>query len=469
MFSNFQAPAVLPFSHPQGALPNDASDIAVATVTKPDGRIGLVFTPINPATSALQSLFINAQRGATAPGNLVRNITFDVTSSNPQQLLHSLTLGHGAGSNSNADASVANIGYYVEPGTGLAGLIIMDTLNTPQLTATLPGGDLASFRFGDELELTSNHNRGGSVGTATIDTFEMTFTLVPSGSAPPPVLPIPSFVGTNAMLGGSTSSGSVTLNAPAQAGGALVTLTSANPLAASIPATVTVPQGAFTANFPITAAPAVAPGITVGLTASYNGTTINGFVQIFPAPPLAVAQVTVSPTATVGGTPVQGVITLNIPAQSSPATVTLASGNPAVLSVPASVDVPVGASTVSFQAATLPVNAATSVPVTASLNGTSVSASVTVNPVPAPPAAVYTLSISRSGSGTVTAMPNGIDRALSCGNTCTASYNQGTVVTLTAVPPAGKTVGSWGGACSGSSLSCTVAINNNTAVQVSFK
>jgi hypothetical protein len=465
IFSNFQAPPVLPFNHPQGALPNDAGDIAVATTVKADGRIGLVFTPIDPATGSPLPLFINSQRGSPAPGNLVRNITFDVTSTNPLRLLHSITIGHGPGSNSFADASVANIAYYVEPGTGSPGLLVLDSLNTAQLTALLPGGDFSSLRFGDELELTSNHNRGGSVGTASVDSFETTFTLVASNVISPPVSVVPNFVGANAMLGGTVGSGFVRLNVPAQAGGAVVILGSSNPALAAVPGTVTVPQGAFTAGFPITAAPVLLPATTVGLTAALNGVTVSGFVQIFPAPPLAISTVSLTPAVVVGGAQLSGTVTMNVPLQALPATVALTSNNPAV-TVPSTVDVPLGASAVNFVATTTTVGVAVNAVITATFNGTAVSAGATVNPAPG---AVYTLTVTRSGSGTVTATPSGIGQAIDCGNACTANFNQGTTVTLSATPPSGKAFSSWSGACSGSNSVCTLVMNGNAAVQAIFR
>jgi len=55
----------------------------------------------------------------------------------------------------------------------------------------------------------------------------------------------------------------------------------------------------------------------------------------------------------------------------------------------------------------------------------------------------YTLTVSKSGtgSGTVTSNPSGID----CGSDCSESYNQGTSVTLTATPASGSTFGGWTG------------------------
>jgi hypothetical protein len=81
---------------------------------------------------------------------------------------------------------------------------------------------------------------------------------------------------------------------------------------------------------------------------------------------------------------------------------------------------------------------------------------------------LYTLSVGRSNSGTVTATPSGTDRAINCGSNCSAKFLDSTAITLTATPPAGKTFVSWGGACSGTALTCTILIGKNTSVQANF-
>jgi len=80
----------------------------------------------------------------------------------------------------------------------------------------------------------------------------------------------------------------------------------------------------------------------------------------------------------------------------------------------------------------------------------------------------YTLSVGRSNSGTVSATPDGIDRPLSCGGNCSAKFLEGTVITLTATPPAGKAFVSWGGGCSGTAPTCTLILGKNTSVQANF-
>jgi hypothetical protein len=75
----------------------------------------------------------------------------------------------------------------------------------------------------------------------------------------------------------------------------------------------------------------------------------------------------------------------------------------------------------------------------------------------------YTLSVSVTGSGTVTSSPSGI----SCGSTCSASFAAGTQVALGATPATGSSFTGWGGACSGTGI-CQVTMNAATSVTASF-
>ena len=84
-------------------------------------------------------------------------------------------------------------------------------------------------------------------------------------------------------------------------------------------------------------------------------------------------------------------------------------------------------------------------------------------------APVHTLSIGRSNPGTVTGTPSGVlSTQINCGSNCSAKFAEGTVVTLTATPPAGKTFVNWSGACSGTAPTCAVTISKDTSVQAIF-
>ncbi len=84
------------------------------------------------------------------------------------------------------------------------------------------------------------------------------------------------------VTGGNPSLGTVTLNPPAPAGGATVTLVSSNPAIASVPASVGVPGGASLASFTISTA-----GVTfttpVTITATYNSTPQSAVLTVAPA------------------------------------------------------------------------------------------------------------------------------------------------------------------------------------------
>lgn len=77
----------------------------------------------------------------------------------------------------------------------------------------------------------------------------------------------------------------------------------------------------------------------------------------------------------------------------------------------------------------------------------------------------YTLSVTKQGSaGTVTSSPSGIN----CGGTCSASFNHGTVVTLTATPGTANYFVGWsGGGCSGTGT-CVVSVEAATSVTATF-
>ncbi len=87
---------------------------------------------------------------------------------------------------------------------------------------------------------------------------------------------------------------------------------------------------------------------------------------------------------------------------------------------------------------------------------------LTACPTSSPPSAV-TLTVSKTGSGTIGSNPAGID----CGSTCSTSYAAGTAVVLTATPATGSSFAGWGGACSGAG-SCALTVNQNQSVTASF-
>ena len=122
------------------------------------------------------------------------------------------------------------------------------------------------------------------------------------------------------------------------------------------------------------------------------------------APTPVLASVTANPASVVGGNSSTGSVALN-GAAPSPVVVALSSASGAV-TVPASVTVAAGSSAATFGIATSAVSATTSATLTATYNGVQKTTTFTVNPAPASPPALSSLTLSQttvSGGTPVTA------------------------------------------------------------------
>ena len=74
------------------------------------------------------------------------------------------------------------------------------------------------------------------------------------------------------------------------------------------------------------------------------------------------------------------------------------------------------------------------------------------------------VTVSISGNGTVTSNPAGIN----CPTTCSAGFNSGSSVTLTASPASGSTFSGFSGACTGTTCQMTPASGQNANVTATF-
>jgi hypothetical protein len=205
------------------------------------------------------------------------------------------------------------------------------------------------------------------------------FEVIQLGYNPPPAGPAALnslSVAPSSVTGGQSATGTVSLTGPAPANGAVVTLSSANP-AATVPSSVTVPANATSANF--TVSTTTVGSTTVGnITAVYSGLTKSATLTVNPAAPAALSALTLSPTTVVGGSNSVGTVTLTKAAPAGGLVVTLTSNKPTKAIVPASVTVPAGASSTTFNVATTTVNKRISASISASYNGVTKSATLTI-------------------------------------------------------------------------------------------
>ena len=80
--------------------------------------------------------------------------------------------------------------------------------------------------------------------------------------------------------------------------------------------------------------------------------------------------------------------------------------------------------------------------------------------------ASYPLDVGTSGSGTGTVTSN--VGGINCGATCSATYADGTLVTLTATASGGSAFNGWSGDCSGTGTSCAVTMSQARDVTADF-
>ncbi|PYU17872.1 MAG: hypothetical protein DMG30_30020 [Acidobacteria bacterium] len=195
--------------------------------------------------------------------------------------------------------------------------------------------------------------------------------------------------------GGNSSTGQITLSGPAPSGGAVFSLSSSKTSVATVQASVTIAAGSTMAAFQVLTNPS-ASSTTVTISASYSGVTQAASLIVTPQPPPGgptLTSLSFNPNPVVGGLSSSGAVTLSGPAPNGGALVFLSSSNPAVVSVPASVTIPEGATSESFNASTSIVTTSTSVDVAASYAGVKqTSPPLTVLP-PGTPAGTYTPTI----------------------------------------------------------------------------
>jgi Divergent InlB B-repeat domain len=80
------------------------------------------------------------------------------------------------------------------------------------------------------------------------------------------------------------------------------------------------------------------------------------------------------------------------------------------------------------------------------------------------PSLDLTASKAGTGSGTITSSPPGIN----CGSTCTAEFEEGSTVKLTAAADPGYEFREWSGSCSGISATCEVTMSEAKSVSAQF-
>ena len=193
-------------------------------------------------------------------------------------------------------------------GPAPAGGVVVTLASTKPASARVPasvtiGAGLVAASFAvttsavavsTAVDLRASYNGSTEVATLTV--------------MPPPPTVTSLRLSPSTVVGGSTSTGTVTLSRAAPPGGVVVAIGSSKPAVAGAPATVAVAAGQVSASFAISTT-AVAAGTSAVISASYNGGVPKTAPLTVTLP--ATTSLTLSPSTVVGGASVSGMVTLS--------------------------------------------------------------------------------------------------------------------------------------------------------------
>jgi hypothetical protein len=469
VFTNFRMPRLFPGSVIQlgdtfPPLPNGA-DVSVRASVAADGQINLVLTPIDPATGLPSPFLTNAKPGAALPTDALKYVEYDVVVTNPLRRLHALDHAFGPGTTGVMGSTPFNYTYVFDethsnPFTQYlpvaTELIANGTEIYPAGPVTLPGGDRAGARFGTEWGISANDWGGIRTGTGSLDSITVRYALA---DAVAPVAAAP--VGVSILF-----SDAVYLSSPAPVGGVTIALSVNDPTALAVPASVTVPEGSFYSSIRSVKQP-VQNIANVYVSGVYNGVMTSGAAMewVFVGDAVGPGPVpTLSVTLNGKGKVINTNKTLNCGTVCSiiPPGGVLNGWSETLIATAGS-----GSTFTGWTGACSGTEPTCRVIVGGLVN---VGAKFTAAPVTGggggggTTAGSLTLKVATSNPGVVTSNVGGIN----CGTACAATVAPGSLVTLTATPPVGKTFAGWSGACSGSANACVVQVNANLSAKASF-
>src|SRR4051794_27443421 len=340
-----------------------------------------VFVPAG-ATDAMVAPITTSPVGAAAVGTLRAAVgtSWQQSSLGLSPLLWGHSLGAETVIGGNTTTGTVTLLNPAPSGGSTVTLVSADPgiVSLPPSVFIPAGGTGASFPISTSAVTDATRVRIDSgYGAESYRSPSLWLTVAPPGTPTPAALASLA-LSSASIAGGTSTTGSVTLTAPAPAGGATIRLSGSAEGQVVTPPNVTVPAGSTSATFPITAPSVPATyyvliqaglGFTAGtqaklleIRAGSAGATLSGF--------------SVSPTDIVSGSSTQGIVQLVTSAPAGGGVVTLTSSNPAVLQVPPTVSVPAGNNSTSFPITTTATSVFTTVEVDASAGGVTRSAFV---------------------------------------------------------------------------------------------
>jgi hypothetical protein len=191
------------------------------------------------------------------------------------------------------------------------------------------------------------------------------------------------------VVNGDTSTGTVTLDMPAPAGGQLVRLSPVQGFPALVPDRVMVNPGQTSATFRVTTSRVNSP-VNVTLTASLGNSRKTTQVSVNPTP--ALSALILTPASVSGGSPSVGRVVLSSAAGTIVQPVQVSASSSTYLTLPATVIVNPGATEANFTISTKTVTTQVNVTVIAELGSSRQTAQLTIKPVALPALSALTVS-----------------------------------------------------------------------------
>lgn len=335
---------------PDGQVVNltssNASAQVPATVTMPGLATSTTFTiKTTPVSATLVAQITANVRKIPQSANLtIGPVALSSISVSPSPVLG----GQSAVGTVTLNGTAGSVGVVVTLQSSDAVAVVPRSVTVPA-GATFTTFAISTTVVGAQHVVTISGSEGGQSPTATL-------------IVDPPT-PAALSLSPATVLGGGTSTGTLTLNGPAGPTGVTVALSSNTP-SATVPASVNVVPGSSTATFTVSTT-GVNTGTKAVITASLVGISQSANLTITPT---SVLSFTLSPLVIVGGQTSTGIITLLGPASPGGTPVQVASLNP-IATVPSVVTVPAGQTTGTFTITTHGITSPTYAIITVSMNG----------------------------------------------------------------------------------------------------
>jgi len=497
-----------------------ATSSSAFTVVLPPAITG--FTPTSGPVGTSVTISGTSFSGATSVTFNGASASFTVTSDTAiRATVPAGTTTGGIGVTTPGGTASSSSAFTVVPPPAIAGFapasgpvgtsVTISGTNLTGATSVTFSAVSASFAVTSATEIQATVPAGATTGPLSVITpagtasSSIAFTVVP----PPAITgfaPASGPVGTRVTISGTNLTGATSVTFGAVS--ASFTVTSAFEIQATVPAgaksgplSVTTPGGtatsssAFTVVSPPTItgfAPTTGP---VGTTVTISGTNFSGATSVtfnavsasFTVTSAAEIQATVPAGATTGPlsvtTPGGSATSSSAFTVVSPPTIT--GFSPTSGSVGTSVTISgtnfTGATSVTFNSVSASFTATSAAEIQATVPGgaTTGPLSVTTPGGTATSTSNFTVTVTvkvtltaakaGTGSGTMTSSSNPASlNQINCGATCSASYESGSVVTLTATPATGSDFTSWSGCDTVSGATCTVTMSAARSVTATF-